>query len=372
MLKRSFVKPTARENILCEGTVSFRKTDRGEKTYLPHWSPFLKPTEGVPGHTHQSSFCLIIRLAVKKIVEKNGHNREYTANIGKKQALFFFILSQKIMLYYEKIPMKIRFPEFRFTSSRIVRILFITGVLLFLLFCLFRISHLHPFLLSIGLDRGVALANPHNPDAFFSIGENSFGQGRTYNPLKAEKAYSKALELRPDFLEAHYQLGRVYFIQGRFHQALVEIMTVLRLNPEFKKAYYMYGLISGYQMNYNEAIYGFSEFIKRDDFNWAGYNDLAWIYFQKGDYEKTRDTAKEGLRHAETNPWLQNISGTALMNLGETEEARKAFRIALRETELMTPEQWGGAYPGNDPKVYAQGLEQMRAAIKHNLELLES
>jgi tetratricopeptide (TPR) repeat protein len=214
--------------------------------------------------------------------------------------------------------------------------------------------------------------NPNNPDVFFAIGENSFGQGGTYDIMRAETAYSKAVELRPNFPEAHYQLGRVYFIQGRFHPALIEMTIVLRLDPEFKKAYYMYGLISGYQKNYDEAIYGFSEFIRRDDFNWAGYNDLAWIYFQKGDYEKTRDTAKEGLKRAEMNPWLQNVYGTALMNLGEKESAQKAFRKALRETESMTPAQWGGAYPGNDPRSYVQGLEQMKAAIRHNLELLEN
>lgn len=265
--------------------------------------------------------------------------------------------------------MKIRLPEFRSTP---VRVFTVAGATILFLVFLFRTPDLHPFLFLLGLDRGIALANPHNPDVFFAIGEHSFGQGRTYDTLKAKKAYLKALELRPDFLEAHYQLGRVYFIQGRFHPALVEIMTVLRLDPEFKKAYYMYGLISGYQMNYDEAVYGFSEFIKRDDFNWAGYNDLAWIYFQKGDYEKTRSTAQEGLKRAEKNPWLQNIYGAALMNLGENEKARESFRIALQKSESMTPEQWGGAYPGNDPKTYAQGLEQMKAAIRHNLQLLEN
>ncbi|MBP7811702.1 MAG: tetratricopeptide repeat protein [Candidatus Moranbacteria bacterium] len=261
--------------------------------------------------------------------------------------------------------------DFRSVSLLIVRFFSVIGASFLILFFLFRISYLHPFFFLIGLDHGIALANPNDPDVFFSLGENSFGQGRTYDVLKAEKAYSKAVGLRPNFLEAHYQLGRVYFIQGRFHLALVEIMTVLRLDPEFKKAYYMYGLISGYQENYDEAIYGFSEFIKRDDFNWAGYNDLAWIHFRKGDYTKTRDTAREGLRRAETNPWLQNIYGAALMNLGEKEKAEEAFRIALREVGSMTPEQWGGAYPGNDPKTYTQGFGQMRAAIEYNLALLE-
>lgn len=211
-----------------------------------------------------------------------------------------------------------------------------------------------------------------NPELLFMIGNTHFGGMNTYDVDKAQKYYIDAIYLQYDFLEAHYQLGRTYFIQGRFARALFETREALRLDPEFKKAYYMYGLISGYQGNYDEAIYGFSEFIKRDDFNWAGYNDLAWIYFQQGDYEKTRDTAREGLKRAETNPWLHNMHGTALMNLGEKEEAKQAFEIALNEANKMTPEHWGGSYPGNDPRTYTSGLEQMRSAIKHNLDLVQN
>lgn len=221
------------------------------------------------------------------------------------------------------------------------------------------------------LERLPIILDSKNPELYYLMGNEHFGGAGTYDLNKAKRYFISSIRLEYAFPDAHYQLGRTYFIQGDFAHALFEIRETLRIDPEFKKAYYMYGLINGYQKNYAEAIHGFSEFIKRDDFNWAGYNDLAWIYFQKGDYEKTRDTAKEGLHHAETNPWLQNIYGTALMNLGEKEEAEKAFRIALRETESMSPERWGGAYPGNDPRTYDQGLGQMKAAIRHNLALLE-
>ena len=257
--------------------------------------------------------------------------------------------------------------NFQFLSTRFSRFCFLSGILVLCFIFILKIPNLQPFFLFVGLSQGVALANPNNPDVFFTIGENFFGNGRTYNLVRAEKAYSKAIELRQDFLEAHYQLGRVYFVQGRFYSALIETETVLRINPEFKKAYYMHGLISGYTNNYDQAIWGFSEFIKRDAFNWAGYNDLAWIYFRKGDYEKTRDIAKEGLKQAETNPWLHNIYGTALLNLGETQAAKEAFLVAIDETEKLTPQQWGGSYPGNDPRVYEQGLSEMKAAIQHNL-----
>lgn len=237
------------------------------------------------------------------------------------------------------------------------------------LYWCFRMPVLYAFWPALSLAPVAALINPADPELFLAIGNSYFGQGKTYDIQKAEAAYSRAVELRPDYLEAHYQLGRLHFINGRFGSALAETDTALRLDPDFKKAYYMYGLINGYISDFDQAIWGFDEFIERDSFNWAGYNDLAWIYFKKGDYQKTREVAEAGLKHAERNPWLQNIYGTALLNLGEKTAAREAFRIALEESEKMSEEDWGQAYPGNNPEIYSAGLAETKKVIRHNLDL---
>ncbi len=215
------------------------------------------------------------------------------------------------------------------------------------------------------------ILDPNNADLAFTIGEYYFNHG-DYDIAQAKQYYERAIVLRPDFLEAHYQLGRIHFINGKFQSALDEIHIALGLNPEFKQAYYMYGLINGYAGDPDQAIYGFSEFIKRDDFNWAGYNDLAWIYFQKGDYVKTKEVAAKGLEKAYGNPWLNNIYGVALLNLGEKEAARTALSTALESISLMTPNDWGRSYPGNNPSIYSQGLAETRKTIEHNLALLDT
>jgi tetratricopeptide (TPR) repeat protein len=216
------------------------------------------------------------------------------------------------------------------------------------------------------------IINPNDPELLLAIGSWHFGGGGTYDIETAKEYFLRASQLQYENYQIHYQLGRIYFIQGKFRLALHNIKEVMRINPDFKKGYYMYGLINGYSGNIEQAIWGFEEFIRRDDFNWAGYNDLAWIYFQKGDYKKTSEIAQKGLEKAEVNPWLHNIYGTALLNLGSTEKARNEFQMALRYSERMTPAEWGGAYPGNNPKEYERGLTEMRTAIKHNFSLTEN
>ena len=128
--------------------------------------------------------------------------------------------------------------------------------------------------------------------------------------LKAEKAYSKAVGLRPNFLEAHYQRTRILRFRDDSIWRSSEIMTVLRLVPEFKKPTTCMVSSAATRKTGDEAIYGFSEFIKRDDFNWADTMISPGSTSEK-EITRRRDTAQEGLKRAETNPWLQNIYGAA-------------------------------------------------------------
>ncbi|TXH01139.1 MAG: tetratricopeptide repeat protein [Candidatus Moraniibacteriota bacterium] len=217
----------------------------------------------------------------------------------------------------------------------------------------------------------VTLLSPSDANLHFTMAEYYFHHG-AYDIEQAKYLYERTILLNPQHLEAHYQLGRIYFIQSQFWLALDHIRIVLNLDPEYKRGYYMHGLIHGYSGNMIQAIYGFEEFIKRDDFNWAGYNDLAWVYFQIGDFGQTLEVATRGLERAAGNPWLHNMRGLALMNLGKSEEARTDFLTAHKRVLEMTPADWGIAYPGNDPTIYAEGLKRMQEAIEHNLALIKT
>ena len=60
----------------------------------------------------------------------------------------------------------------------------------------------------------------------------------------------------------------------------------------------------------------------------------------------------------------------SLLNLGDKDGSKKAFQGALVILETMSPESWGAAYPGNDPKIYYIGLSGMKKSITDNLKLL--
>ena len=211
---------------------------------------------------------------------------------------------------------------------------------------------------------------PSDATLRFEIGNYYFGGG-AYDTEKAETYFRKALELDPSLQGPHYQLARIEFVRGDFYSAEVEINIELSQHPDFGRSHYVRGLIYGYSGRLKEAETEFKEFLKWKPESWAGNNDLAWIYFQEGKYKEARDAARAGLTIAPNNPWLLNSLGVALLNIDDKKGAKEAFIKALAILNSMTEADWGAAYPGNNPKVYGDGLAKMKESIQKNLALLD-
>ena len=212
--------------------------------------------------------------------------------------------------------------------------------------------------------------SPQNTNLNFEIGNYYFGGG-AYDLKKAEKYYRKILEVNPLFPLAHYQIARIEFVAGNLYYALDEINKEIEINPDFKRSYYVRGLINGYNGDLKNAASDFKEFLKWKKESWAGWNDLSWVYFTEGDYKNAKYAAIQGLVYFPQNPWLLNSYGVALINLGEKDKAREVLIKAKEILSNMTENDWGVAYPGNNPDVYKNGFESMKNSVEKNLKLTE-
>ncbi|MBI2048206.1 MAG: hypothetical protein HYT27_03625 [Parcubacteria group bacterium] len=202
---------------------------------------------------------------------------------------------------------------------------------------------------------------------YFNVG----GAGK-YDLDKAETYFNKALTTDQNVSDAWHQLARIDFLRGDFDGALEKINTQIELHGDsLMSSYYIRGLIYGYTKEYEKAEKDFLKFFEWDRNNWAVYNDLAWVYFQKGEYEKTRVVAEGGLAHFPNNPWLLNMAGLSHMNLGNAQKAKIYFQKSFFWAETLTETQWHKAYPGNDPRVANAGIGEMKNAIKFNIELVD-
>ena len=55
---------------------------------------------------------------------------------------------------------------------------------------------------------------------------------------QAIKAFTKAIELKPDHAEVHYNRGIVYNIKGDYEHAIADYTKAIELKPDYADAYY--------------------------------------------------------------------------------------------------------------------------------------
>jgi tetratricopeptide (TPR) repeat protein len=91
--------------------------------------------------------------------------------------------------------------------------------------------------------RIAAEKNPDAPRPQLKIGNHFLGQSSPEGLESARRAYQRALEIKPDYTHAFYNLGLVYQRLGNMPQSLSAFEKVIQLDPEYKEAWRMLGIL---------------------------------------------------------------------------------------------------------------------------------
>jgi Tfp pilus assembly protein PilF len=102
--------------------------------------------------------------------------------------------------------------------------------------------------------------------------------------------------------EEHLNLGVTYEKNGELNNALKEYRTASKKRP---LAYLYIGNVYFQKGEYDKAETNYKEAIKRDPHNADAYNNLAWLYYIKG--EKLNEAEEFALKAMELNPGKANI-----------------------------------------------------------------
>ena len=210
------------------------------------------------------------------------------------------------------------------------------------------------------------------------LGDEYFGGGRQYDLECAETAYYKAIEIvEQGNIRTWHQLGRIDFLRGDYYEAIQKFNNQLKYHKEIMpNVHYMLGLTYGYKAkesryrgDWEKAEEHFLRYIELDLTSWAARVDLSWLYFAQGKYEEMKPHLEIALENYPQNPWVLNMYGLAILNTEDREEAHEYFLQALEASGKLSIEDWGEAYPGNDPASWSEGVQSMREYIQKNLEI---
>lgn len=201
------------------------------------------------------------------------------------------------------------------------------------------------------------------------LGNYYFGGG-AYDLQKAMESYVLASKLDPKVEHVHYQLSRIYFVEGDLNRAESEINHELTVNPNNLRSLYIRGLIDLAQNNLLAAESDFSRFVAWAPTEWGGYNDLAFTLAKEGKYAESEAVAREGIKNALGGaqvPWLWNSVGLAELNQLKYKEAVAAFTQAQALASDLTEVQWQHAYTANDPEGATESIQTFQQSIQKNL-----
>ncbi len=106
---------------------------------------------------------------------------------------------------------------------------------------------------------------------------------------EARKLLKKALKIDPNYPEAHYFMGNLYFLEFSVSNALRHYNEALKLKPEFRDALYMRAAAHTELGKYREALRDYEAVLDLDPGLESASYHMAVVYLEADDYKKSAE-----------------------------------------------------------------------------------
>jgi tetratricopeptide (TPR) repeat protein len=196
-----------------------------------------------------------------------------------------------------------------------------------LLACLVALSACTPVKKQVKEDPGQAAA-VRSALVAFNKGVDLL-QGRKADYFKAVEYFEKAVELRPDFYEAQFNLGLLFARGNDFAQSSRAYIAALNAKPGDRAA--AFNLADLYRNNrrFDEAIDILEAIVRKNSDDFEARNNLAVLLRMKGEYDKATAQARYVLDRDPKQVLAYNNLATIFSEKKEHEMAEDLFRRAL-------------------------------------------
>jgi tetratricopeptide (TPR) repeat protein len=143
--------------------------------------------------------------------------------------------------------------------------------------------------------------------------------------------FREVVRLKPDFAQAHINLGVALRDQGKLTEAIAELREAIRLKPDDAQAHSHLGNTRRDQGKFTEAIAAYSTAIRLKPDDAAAHIRLGAILCDvKHDYTGAEPELREAIRLKPDDAAAHMNLGVALRGQGKLPEAIAEFREAIR------------------------------------------
>lgn len=203
--------------------------------------------------------------------------------------------------------------------------------------------------------------NPNNVDAYINRGAACIKGGK--HDLAIENC-NKAIQLRPDYALTYSNRGVAYHGKGEHDFAISDYDKAIKLNPNYADAYNNRGNAYKAKRKYNLAIADYDQAIELKSDYAEAYNNRGNTYGNKGEYDKAITDYTKAIELNTEFPDAYHSRGVAYYNKKDFDRAIKDYTkaIELNSNSDITYYDRGNTY--YEKGDYDRAIEDYTKAIK--------
>jgi len=122
----------------------------------------------------------------------------------------------------------------------------------------------------------------HDGQAFYARAQTRMALNDLHG---AGEDFTKAIENRPDYPEAHYYRGGIYFIQAFYPQAIADYTEAIRLKGDYAYAYHDQGCAHMKLGDLSQAQDDFLSAVRINPSLYVSFDKLGEVKMMQGDYD---------------------------------------------------------------------------------------
>ena len=143
-------------------------------------------------------------------------------------------------------------------------------------------------------------------------------------------SYKQALRIKPDYFEAHINLGNALKDKGDLTAAVHSYQQAINIKPDYADAYYNLGTALEKMGDLDAAICNFKKSLNIHPNSAKVYNSIGTSLKEKGDLDAAIDSYKQALKVNPNYAEAYNNMGIALIDKGDLDAAIDSYKQALK------------------------------------------
>ncbi len=188
---------------------------------------------------------------------------------------------------------------------------------------------------------------------------------------RAIASWRNAISLKPDYPEAHNNLGAAAIWKGDLDGAIAEFHEAIRLKPDYPEAHNNLGAAASEKGDHDGAIAEIHEAIRLNPDHASAHDNLGVALGRKGDNDGAIAEHREAIRLRPDFVEAHDNLGVALCRNGDYDGAVVEHREAIRLKPGNANAHYNLAWPLALQRKFAEAATSLRRAIELNSKYLD-